>query len=509
MSDTGSTSGATVSQPLPFRPALLTALCGLTLLLAGCSDNGRPTALQSKPQMDMEMDHAGVTITPQALGDCSGTGTVNLAQGRVASASSVQSLDFKPRNAFDGSAGTRWSSIASDPQWIQVNLGSVQTVCKITLQWEAAYAKAFRIEVSSDAVNWTQIYSTSSGTAGSQTITPSVIAEGKYVRLTGTARGTPYGYSLIEMKILGPSGSGTVDYSAPGWVNAPSPVTGVTPSTAQPTPTGHHEFQANCSVSRSNLMDDPIVFPNQPGASHSHTFLGNTTTNAATTLSSLQAGSSSCSAPDDRSAYWMPSMLNGDTPVQPVDKQVIYYKSGVTDYTSVRPFPAGLRFVVGDVNATREEFLAESVVGWECGNNAGMSDFPVSCQAGSQLNIRYQAPSCWDGLHLDSPNHKSHMAYPVGTTQDNGVCPASHPVALPKLEFKMAFPTGNGDTALFRLASGSGHSFHYDFFNAWDTATLKALVDGCIRKGFQCSAQGYDPYHPEVSPVLGSDYRLH
>ena len=201
-------------------------------------------------------------------------------------------------------------------------------------------------------------------------------------------------------------------------------------------------------------------------------------------------------------------MLNGDTPVQPVGPQVIYYKAGVTDYTSVRPFPPGLRYVVGDPSATREEFLAESVVGWECGDAAERGDFTTRCAPDSQLNIRYQAPSCWDGLHLDSPNHKDHMAYPVGTTQDSGVCPSTHPVAVPKLEFKMAFPTGSGDTSRFRLSSGRGHSFHYDFFNAWDPATLKALIDGCIRKGFQCNTRGQDQYHPEVPPVLGPDHRL-
>ncbi|THF70236.1 DUF1996 domain-containing protein [Deinococcus sp. Arct2-2] len=454
----------------------------------------------------MNMD--GTSLTIQALGDCATLGSVNLAQGRVAAASSLQSLEFKARNAFDGTDTTRWSSLANtDPQWIQVNLGRVQTVCGLTVQWEGAYAKAFRIEVSNDAVTWTQIYSTATGTGGTQTIKPTVTASGQYLRLTGTVRGSPYGYSLLDMKVFGPSGSGPATSGA-GWVDAPQPVTGVTSSTAKPTPTGHHEFQANCSVSRSNLSDDPIKFFAQPGASHLHTFLGNTTTNAGTTLSSLQAGGGSCTAPDDRSAYWMPTMLNGDTPVQPVGTQVIYYKAGVTDYTSVRPFPAGLRFIVGDMNATREEFLAESVVGWECGDKTGLSDFPASCAAGSQLNLRYQAPSCWDGLHLDSPDHQRHMAYPVGSTQDNGVCPASHPIAVPKIEFKMAFPAGS-DTSRVRLSSGRGYSFHYDFFNAWDPATLKALVDGCIRKGFQCSAQGADLYHPEVKPVLGSDYRLH
>lgn len=125
-----------------------------------------------------------------------------------------------------------------------------------------------------------------------------------------------------------------------------------------------------------------------------------------------------------------------------------------------------------------------------------------------QLNIRFQAPSCWDGKYLDTPDHKSHMAYPVvnpGT--NNNICPASHPVALPMVEFKMAFPV-NGDMSQVKLASGAGHSFHYDFFNAWDDRTLKALVDHCVVGALQCNARGYDETHPEAGAALDENYEL-
>ena len=48
-------------------------------------------------------------------------------------------------------------------------------------------------------------------------------------------------------------------------------------------------FITRCNYTHT-LLDDPIVKPNQPGASHSHDFFGNVTTNAATTLASLDAG---------------------------------------------------------------------------------------------------------------------------------------------------------------------------------------------------------------------------
>ena len=470
---------------------------GLTLLLSGCGAQEGAAA----PPGGKHNHHTAMTTQAACA-------TTNLARGKAATASSTENANFLGAGAaFDGNASTRWASLAADPQWVQVDLGSVQSICGVTLQWEAAYAKAFAIQVSnnpSDATGWTTVYATTTATGGTQTITLTTAATGQYVRMRGTQRPGSYGYSLFEFRVFGAAGGNgtTPPPTGDGWIRADPPVTGVVPSTANLPNKEHKEFQANCAVSRSNLSDDPIVYPGRAGASHLHTFMGNTTTDADTTLASLQAGNTACLAPGDKSAYWMPTMLNGDEPVLPVGSQVIYYKSGVLDYTSVRPFPPGLRFIVGDMHATAQQFLNDPgyVQGWECGNSYKNADFPA-CPPGAQLNIRLQAPSCWDGLHLDSPDHKRHMAYPV-----SGRCAASHPVAVPMIEFKMAFPAGN-DTSSVRLSSGRGYSFHYDFFNAWDPRTLKALVDHCIVGGLQCNARGYDEY-AKKGPVLGPDYRL-
>ncbi|MEO3752150.1 DUF1996 domain-containing protein [Streptomyces sp. B6B3] len=290
------------------------------------------------------------------------------------------------------------------------------------------------------------------------------------------------------------------------WIPVDEPVEGIAPQPNVPY-ASHHEFQANCSVSHT-APDDPIVYPNLPGESHDHTFMGNTTTDAASTLASLEQGDTTCKVPADLSAYWMPTMFNGDQEVRPIGDQVIYYKAGVTDFRTVRPFPTGLRYVVGSPTQTEQEFLDASVEGWECGDSFFNSNIPDSCAAGAQLNVRYQAPSCWDGRHLDSPDHQAHMAYPVwdaGLQQD--VCPSSHPVAVPMIEFKMAFPAGS-DTSDVVLASGEGYSFHYDFFNAWDEATLAALSEHCINGGLQCDARGFDQYKPDRGAALTEDYEL-
>lgn len=320
------------------------------------------------------------------------------------------------------------------------------------------------------------------------------------------APATPAGHTMAVSTAASPE-----DPDGDGYIPANPPVTGVTPSTEEPPHRYFHEFQANCSVTHT-APDDPIVFPQQPGKSHDHTFMGNTTTDANSTTASLDAGSTTCLAPGDRSAYWMPTMYDGDRPVLPVGPQTIYYKAGVTDYTSVRPFPKGLRYVVGGPMQSAQEFRDHPgfVEGWECGDSFFNVDFPTDCpeRPEVQVNIRFQAPSCWDGKNLDTPDHKSHMAYPVvnpGT--NNNICPADHPVALPMIEFKMAFPV-NGDLSQVRLASGASYSFHYDFFNAWDEATLDAMVGHCIVGGLQCDARGYDQTHPEAGAALNEDYEL-
>ncbi|WP_405014549.1 DUF1996 domain-containing protein [Kitasatospora sp. NBC_01539] len=421
-----------------------------------------------------------------------------ISQSRPATASSIESLNFPAGAVVDGDLTTRWASNWSDPQWLQIDLGAGATVSKVGLNWEAAYAKAFQLQVSNDAANWSTIYSTTTSTGGAQSL--NVSGSGRYIRLYATQRATQYGYSLLEFKVYGTATTPTT-----GYILANPQVTGVTPSTANPPHTYFHEFQANCSANH-NLPDDPIVFPGLAGASHMHTFLANNSTTATSSLSSLQASTTTCLAPGDRSAYWMPTMYNGSAEINPVGLQTIYYKTGVNDYTSVRPFPPGLRFVVGSPSATQTEFATNPgyVAGWECGNSYHNSDLPTSCPGGGAINLRYQAPSCWNGLYLDTPDHKSHMAYPV-----NGVCPTTHPVALPMIEFKMAWPSpANGDMSQLRLASGRGYSFHYDFFNAWDAPTLSALVNHCIIGGLQCNARGYDETLPQRGAALNEQYLL-
>jgi hypothetical protein len=155
----------------------------------------------------------------QVYGSEGGCGSDNAALNRPATASSVEGSGTPASAAVDGNTGTRWSSAFSDPQWLQVDLGSTQSVCQVVLQWEAAYASAFQIQVSSDASTWTSVYSTTTGTGGTQTL--NVSGTGRYVRVYGTARATAYGYSLWEFAVH--TGTGATPGPTPPPTTPPLP----------------------------------------------------------------------------------------------------------------------------------------------------------------------------------------------------------------------------------------------------------------------------------------------
>jgi hypothetical protein len=147
------------------------------------------------------------TLPTGSGGGGGGCGTTNVALNKPTTASSLENAGFTAAAATDGNTGTRWSSAFSDPQWLEVDLGSSQSICSVGLDWEAAYAKSFQIQVSPDNTNWTTIYSTTTGTGGSQTL--SVTGTGRYIRMYGTVRATQYGYSLWEFQVFTASGGGT------------------------------------------------------------------------------------------------------------------------------------------------------------------------------------------------------------------------------------------------------------------------------------------------------------
>lgn len=113
----------------------------------------------------------------------------------------------------DNDMASRWGSAFADPQWITIDLGATYNICKVVLDWEAAYAKTYDIQISSDNVNWTTIFSQNNGMGGHEVL--NVSGSGRYVRMYGKTRGTGYGYSLYNFDVYGSTIADTQAPSAP------------------------------------------------------------------------------------------------------------------------------------------------------------------------------------------------------------------------------------------------------------------------------------------------------
>jgi hypothetical protein len=228
--------------------------------------------------------------------------------------------------------------------------------------------------------------------------------------------------------------------------------------------------------------DDPIVFPRRPELSHDHSFFGSVATDAFSTPRSLRGTRTTCHRADDSAAYWAPTLLAGTRAVEALDAEVYYRRRALA---RVRPFPPGLQMIGGDAGARRPQ--SRRVTFWSCGPHGGVAPSSVvpTCPdaRGKSLRLNVRFPDCWDGRRADSPDHRGHMAY-----SQAGVCPRTHPVAVPSLELRIQYPIAGG--AGLQLSSRGQFSGHADFVNAWRQEGLKRLVDYCLNALRTCGRVG-------------------
>jgi Domain of unknown function (DUF1996) len=225
-------------------------------------------------------------------------------------------------------------------------------------------------------------------------------------------------------------------------------------------------FNLACGFSHQN-NDDPIRFPEQPGRSHNHTYIGNRTVHAFSTPATLrQRGESTCEVDEDRSTYWVPTLYVGTSPVVPY-AGVVYYVRLTPQRVSA--FPADLKIVAGNPTARRAQ--KASIASWGCGGigTSKRSATVQACGRDDALELRVRFPDCWNGRTSDSANHKSHMAYAAA-----GRCPSSHPVAVPTLIVVLLYPP----VAKSAVLSSGRFAAHADFMNGWDVDALQKLVAG-------------------------------
>jgi hypothetical protein len=258
-------------------------------------------------------------------------------------------------------------------------------------------------------------------------------------------------------------------------------------------------FSIACTYDHT-LRDDPIVYPNQAGVSHSHDFFGNVSTTAASTYDTMVVGGTSCGLSGDTAGYWNPSAYLTSVSLTPIRVSAYYF--GVTS-SDVSAFPAGLQMIAGNKDATSR---AENTrVRWSCGkpDPSLLADHPYDCTPyGGKVTARINFPSCWDGLDLGP----THTAYPVKNACPTGwvripqlsyrvqwdlrdPCAAAIPCTVddaPDANIALTLSTGSGDTT---RSDGGFYTLHADFWNAWQQTSLESLVATCLNAHKVCGRQ--------------------
>ena len=173
-------------------------------------------------------------------------------------------------------------------------------------------------------------------------------------------------------------------------------------------------FIGSCAFSHM-AMDDPIVYPRQPGASHDHSFVGNTTTNAFSTLGTLRAGSTTCRRDGETAAYWMPTLLLNGQMVAPKVATIYYRRKTLAP---LRTFPAGFKMIAGDRGATAPQGM--EITYWNCG---AASAVPASTEETStgrdSLAERWAARAIATGARPSPPPTSGGRPLPTASRKDS------------------------------------------------------------------------------------------
>ncbi len=299
--------------------------------------------------------------------------------------------------------------------------------------------------------------------------------------------------------------------------------TGAIPPSAAPDVVG--AFRLICHASHLSY-DDPIVYPGLPGKSHLHQWFGNDSADANSTYDSLRkTGNSTCGNALNRSAYWMPALLNGKGGVIIPDYVTIYYKRRPKSDPlcskigkACVDLPRGLRFIFGrnmlDMTAlpTGGGYLncdgslpnGGTVPGAIPGHYPDIPTAAKNCPIGARLGAVISAPECWDGKNLDSADHRSHVAYSKYIGQSYAQCDAAHPYVIPTFTLGAWWSvdadldrSGTWDGAFnsWHFSSDNmpgmpmkpGTSFHTDWFGAWNDQVLATWHANCLDKMLNAS----------------------
>lgn len=277
-------------------------------------------------------------------------------------------------------------------------------------------------------------------------------------------------------------------------------------------------FRVKCEVSHF-AYDDPIVFPNQPGRAHLHMFFGNTNANAFSTFDSLlNTGTGTCNGEDlNRTAYWVPAMLDNQGNALIPDQVMVYYKNdnfrlnGANELVS--SFPDNLQMISGNGGSESPQtdysgdWQAQPIISFSCGPAYNSNDrrqaLIPDCFGNDQLEMQIAFPQCVNeaaGYQSD----QSHISY-----SENGYygarCPDSHSTDISSIMYRIFFRPDEYGGALTDLHLSSdvkmdkilpgGTTAHADWFGAWHPDAMSMWVENCNNTQADCETGllGRDP----------------
>ncbi|MGI2293553.1 discoidin domain-containing protein [Paenibacillus sp. GXUN7292] len=129
----------------------------------------------------------------------------NLALHKSASSSEIESSAYSADKAVDGKGNTRWSSAWRDEAWFMVDLGEVIEVDTVSIIWQSAFASEYKILVSTDGNNWTNVVPSNNGIERGKrgrVVTSFKSTPARYVKFEGIRRDTIFGYSFEEFEVF-------------------------------------------------------------------------------------------------------------------------------------------------------------------------------------------------------------------------------------------------------------------------------------------------------------------
>ncbi|WP_316776503.1 DUF1996 domain-containing protein [Streptomyces sasae] len=326
----------------------------------------------------------------------------------------------------------------------------------------------------------------------------------------GQASAAPSASASAPANIGGQAGNGPVAADFVDITKVAANVQGKPQNGAQAS-TGSFTTRCGVNANKNHNTDNVIVAPGVTnGAHHEHDYVGNQKVNAFSTNNSLLAAPSSCQNQSDLSAYYWPVVREQDGSqefdanalgggkegnvgkiITPVQAQIKYVGSPASKVVAMPQF---LRIITGDAKTTTNG-LANANAHWSCTgfeNKVQLTQQYPICPKGSQVVRTFAFQSCWDGVNIDSANHRTHVAF---ADPASGVCPNGFK-AIPQLTMRLVYNLAqpsivNGQVKNAYAVDGFPEQLHkaatdHDDFISVTKNNLAAKIANCVNTGRKC-----------------------